>query len=128
MNLTPFIGVVMTLVIVMMVVAAPQAVISVPLSFLYGDEGYPQSMPEPVYVSLRQTGVIYVGSDPNDATTADWNSFEATLRAKTNGDKRRQIMIRADKEVPYADVLRLTDAINRFGYKNLVLVTESVEG
>lgn len=123
-NVTPFIDVMLVLLIVFMV-AAPLATVSLPL-VLSNQQPAPPATVEPVFVSLQDTGVINVGTQSAGETATDWRAFIATLDAKTGGNKNRQILIRADQKVRYADVMRLMDELNRAGYANRTLVTEDV--
>lgn len=117
----------LVLLIALMIVAAPRPVVSLPLDHPAGDDGYQTPAPEPVFVSLQNTGVIHVGTRSRGEIVSDWRSLEASVRDMTGGDKRRQIFLRADAQVAYADLVRLTDELkNRLGYANVVLVTEDV--
>lgn len=123
-NVTPFIDVMLVLLIVFMV-AAPLATVSLPLQ-LSNQQPSPPLAVEPIFVSLQDTGIINVGTESAGETSTDWRNLAAVLHAKTDGDKRRQLLIRADQRVRYADVMRLMDELNRQGYVNRTLVTEDV--
>lgn len=123
-NVTPFIDVMLVLLIVFMV-AAPLATISVPLDLANSERSDPLPLP-PVMVSLQDTGVINVGHPDTGEVAANWSNFLAVVDQKTGGDRNRQILIRADHKVPYAAVMRLMDELHRRGYRNKMLVTEDI--
>jgi biopolymer transport protein ExbD len=125
-NVTPFVDVMLVLLIIFMV-SAPLATISIPLDLPPPDPTeQPPDPVEPIFVSLQETGVINVGTVNTGEIQADWTTLADAVRQKTGGDVSRKIFIRADQKVIYADVMRLMDAIDQDGYKNKALVAEDV--
>ena len=125
-NVTPFVDVMLVLLIIFMV-SAPLATISIPLDLPPPDPNQQIVDPvEPVFVSLQDTGTINVGTQSTGEIEATFATLSAAVSEKTGGDKERKIFIRADQKVIYADVMRLMDAIDREGYKNKALVAEDV--
>ncbi len=122
-NVTPFVDVMLVLLIVFMV-AAPLATVSVPIDLSI--PGGPAVKTDPVFVSLQENGTINVGTQSSGETAANWATLGAALREKSGGDPTRRVMVRADQGVAYADVMRLMDALDRGGYKDKTLVTEDV--
>jgi len=126
MNVTPFVDVMLVLLIIFMV-SAPLATISIPLDLPPPSElEIPPDPIEPVFVSLQDTGVINVGTQQTGEIQADWKTLPSAIAQKTGGDRTRKIFIRADQKVIYADVMRLMDAIDEDGYKNKARVAEDV--
>jgi biopolymer transport protein ExbD len=123
-NVTPFVDVMLVLLIVFMV-AAPMATMAVPLDLLNNETPHQQVLP-PVFVSLQENGVINVGTQDTGEVASDWSRFLAVVEQKTGGDRSRQILIRADQNVPYASVMRLMELLHQRGYRNKMLVTEDV--
>jgi biopolymer transport protein ExbD len=124
-NVTPFVDVMLVLLIIFMV-AAPMATIGIPLDLNAPSPPQPVQIAEPVFVSLQDTGTINIGTEKSGETAADWSTLQAVLSQKTGGDLSRQIVVRADQKVRYADVMRLMDELHRRGYKNKMLVAEDV--
>jgi biopolymer transport protein ExbD len=125
-NVTPFVDVMLVLLIIFMV-SAPLATISIPLDLPPPDPNQQIIDPvEPIFVSLQDTGTINVGTQSTGEIEATFETLAAAVAEKTGGDKERKIFIRADQKVIYADVMRLMDAIDREGYKNKALVAEDV--
>lgn len=125
-NVTPFVDVMLVLLIIFMV-SAPLATISIPLDLPPPDPNQQIVDPvEPIFVSLQDTGVINVGTQSTGEIEATFATLSDAIQQKTGGDKERKIFIRADQKVIYADVMRLMDAIDHEGYKNKALVAEDV--
>lgn len=125
-NVTPFVDVMLVLLIIFMV-SAPLATISIPLDLPPPDPNQQIVDPvEPVFVSLQDTGTINVGTQSTGEIEATFATLSQAVNEKTGGDKERKIFIRADQKVIYADVMRLMDAIDHEGYKNKALVAEDV--
>jgi biopolymer transport protein ExbD len=124
-NVTPFVDVMLVLLIIFMV-SAPLATISIPLDL---PPPNPDSLPdpvEPVFVSLQEDGTINVGTQSTGEVKATWESLSVAVAEKTGGDKKRKIFLRADQNVVYSDVMRLMDAIDKEGYTEKALVAEDV--
>ena len=124
-NVTPFVDVMLVLLIIFMV-SAPLATISIPMDLPPPNEEAPPDPVEPVFVSLQDTGTINVGTPKTGEIQATWATLSDAIRQKTNGDRARKLFVRADQKVIYADVMRLLDAIDHEGYKNKALVAEDV--
>ncbi len=125
-NVTPFVDVMLVLLIIFMV-SAPLATISIPLDLPPPDPDQQIVDPvEPVFVSLQDTGTINVGTQSTGELEATFATLSDAINQKTGGNKERKIFIRADQKVIYADVMRLMDAIDHEGYKNKALVAEDV--
>ncbi len=125
-NVTPFVDVMLVLLIIFMV-SAPLATISIPLDLPPPSiTEQPPDPIEPVFVSLQDTGVINVGTQSTGEIQADLTNLSLAINQKTNGDRTRKIFLRADQKVIYADVMKLMDAIDKDGYKNKALVAEDV--
>jgi biopolymer transport protein ExbD len=124
-NVTPFVDVMLVLLIIFMV-SAPLATISIPLDLPPPSDVQEPDPIEPIFVSLQDTGTINVGTPNTGELQATWENLSDTIKQKTGGDLTRKIFIRADQKVIYADVMRLMDAIDQDGYKNKALVAEDV--
>ncbi|MEQ1753193.1 MAG: biopolymer transporter ExbD [Micropepsaceae bacterium] len=125
-NVTPFVDVMLVLLIIFMV-SAPLATISIPMDLPPPDPTeQPPDPIEPIFVSLQDTGTINVGTPKTGEIQATWETLSDAIKQKTNGDITRKIFVRADQKVIYADVMRLLDVIDHDGYKNKALVAEDV--
>jgi biopolymer transport protein ExbD len=115
-NVTPFIDVMLVLLIIFMV-AAPIATVDVPVD-LPGSTTEPSPRPElPVFLTVKPDLSLTVGDDP---TTLD--ALPATLAAATRGDKNQRIFLRADKIVSYGSVMEIMNRLRDAGYLKVALV------
>jgi biopolymer transport protein ExbD len=126
-NVTPFVDVMLVLLIIFMV-SAPLATISIPMDLPPPSDFPPQEEDplEPIFISLQDTGIINVGTPKTGEIQATWATLDEAIKEKSNGDTNRKIFVRADQKVIYADVMRLLDAIDQEGYRNRALVAEDV--
>jgi len=115
-NVTPFIDVMLVLLIIFMV-AAPLATVDINVD-LPGSTATAQPRPdEPVYVTLRTDLNLDIG---NDAVTRD--GLATALDAVTGGDRQQRIFLRADQAVPYGDLMDLLNQLRAAGYLSIALV------
>ena len=115
-NVTPFIDVMLVLLIIFMV-AAPLATVDVPVN-LPGSNAQPQvKPPQPVYLTLQADLTLSIG----DAPIAEEALAEALDRA-TEGNKEEVIFLRADETVDYGDLMALMNRLRSAGYLKLALV------
>lgn len=115
-NVTPFIDVMLVLLIIFMVVA-PLSTVDVPVE-LPVSAAHPAPKPDkPLYVTLKADLSLAVG---NDAVM--WNGLGSALDSQTGGDRNKRLFLRADKAVPYGELIRLMDALRAAGYLKVALV------
>ncbi|WEK03759.1 MAG: TonB system transport protein ExbD [Candidatus Devosia phytovorans] len=115
-NVTPFIDVMLVLLIIFMV-AAPLATVDINVD-LPSSNAVPQERPdEPVYVTLASDLTLNVN---NTAVTAE--GLAAALDDVTGGDREQRIFLRADQTVPYGDMMSLINGLRSAGYLKVGLV------
>jgi biopolymer transport protein ExbD len=124
-NVTPFVDVMLVLLIIFMV-AAPLATVNIKMDLPPPSDTSPPNPVEPIFVSLQDTGQIFIGTQSGGEQEATWATFRTVLSDKTGGDYKRKIFIRADQKVKYADVMKMMDEIQDSGYHELSLVAEDV--
>lgn len=114
-NVTPFIDVMLVLLIIFMV-AAPLSTVDLPVD-LPTSSAAPQPKPEkPTYVSIKADRTVAVGEAA--VTRAD---LVRTLDAMdTNRDRR--IFLRADRAVAYGDMMDVLEMLRASGYAKIALV------
>ncbi|ATA25554.1 TonB system transport protein ExbD [Brenneria goodwinii] len=115
-NVTPFIDVMLVLLIIFMV-AAPLATVDIRVD-LPASSAAPQPRPEkPVYLTVKADKQLYVGDD-----VVSEQSLAQALDATTSGDKETTIFFQADKSVDYETMMRVMDALRKAGYLKVGLV------
>jgi biopolymer transport protein ExbD len=115
-NVTPFIDVMLVLLIIFMVVA-PLSTVDVPVDLPVAD-AKPQPKPDkPVYVTIKSDLSLAVG---NDSVT--WADVRQAIDHATETDRRKRLFLRADKTVPYGELMRLMNELRAAGYLKVALV------
>lgn len=115
-NVTPFIDVILVLLIIFMV-AAPLATVDVNVD-LPGSTATPAPRPEtPLFLTLKDDLSLAIGND-----TVPRQVFAATLDGRTKGDKQARIFLRADKAVAYGDLMEAMNLLRGAGYLKIALV------
>ncbi|WOH67462.1 TonB system transport protein ExbD [Bradyrhizobium sp. BWA-3-5] len=115
-NVTPFIDVMLVLLIIFMV-AAPLATVDLGVD-LPASAVEPSPRPDqPVFVTVKPDLSVAVGDDviARDALTT-------TLDAATRGKKEERIFLRADKAVSYGDLMEVMNLLRNAGYLKIALV------
>jgi biopolymer transport protein ExbD len=122
-NVTPFIDVMLVLLIIFMV-AAPLATVDIQVN-LPAATAEPQPRPDkPLYITLRSDLSVSVGNEPISR-----DQLGAALEAETKGDKDTRIFLRADKGVPYGEVIEIMNLLRGSGFLKVALVgLEKVSG
>src|ERR1700712_2625818 len=117
-NMTPFIDVVLVLLIVFMV-AAPMMTVGVPLTRPQSKASPLNSDSKPVTLSIRQSGQIFLGEDE---LTDDTIVPKLTETSKAGFEER--VFVRGDKRVDYGRVAQVMAIVTGGGFKKVALVTE----
>ncbi|WP_114192307.1 TonB system transport protein ExbD [Edaphovirga cremea] len=115
-NVTPFIDVMLVLLIIFMV-AAPLATVDVRVD-LPASSSKPQPRPEkPVFLTVKADKQLYVGEQhvtPENLTSV--------LDQTTQADKQTTIFFQADKSVDYETLMSVMDTLRKSGYLKIGLV------
>lgn len=115
-NVTPFIDVMLVLLIIFMV-AAPLATVDVRVN-LPASTSAPQPRPEkPVYLSIKADNQLFIG---NDAVTPE--TLVDALVKQTEGNKETTIFFQADKSVNYETLMGVMDKLRQAGYLKIGLM------
>ncbi len=119
-NVTPFIDVMLVLLIIFMV-AAPLATVDINVD-LPTSTAAPQPRPdEPLYVTVQDDLSVSVGNEP-----VAHIDLKQALDRVTGGDKETRLFLRADREVAYGDLMNVMNLLRMAGYLKIALV--SLEG
>lgn len=117
-NVTPFIDVILVLLIIFMV-AAPLSTVDLPVD-LPTSSATPQKRPDkPIYVTISGDLVVALGETPVKRV-----DLVAALDAQpAEQGKDRRIFLRADKSVPYGEMMDVLERLRKGGYLKVALVT-----
>ncbi|MFT3763269.1 MAG: TonB system transport protein ExbD [Pseudoxanthomonas sp.] len=115
-NVTPFIDVMLVLLIIFMV-AAPLATVDVPVD-LPASTATPQPKDnDPIYLTVQADLSLSLNQDK---ITVD--QLPAKLEALSRGDHDERIFLRADQGVPYGELMATMNALRSAGYLKVALV------
>src|SRR3954463_16180119 len=115
-NVTPFIDVMLVLLIIFMV-AAPLSTVDLPVD-LPSSTATPQKKPDkPTYVSIRADLAVAIGE-----TMVKRVDLVGALDAAPEAAKDRFIFLRADRAVPYGDLMDVLEILRAGGYSKIKLV------
>lgn len=115
-NVTPFIDVILVLLIIFMV-AAPLSTVDLPIH-LPTSSATPQKKPDkPTYVSIKPDLTLAIGENPVKRT-----DLVSSLDAVADMSKDKYVFLRADKAVPYGELMGVMEILRAGGYSRIKLV------
>ena len=118
-NVTPFVDVMLVLLIIFMV-AAPMLTVGVPVELpRTAVDALPAEQEEPLTVTLTEDGRIMI-------QTSEVESGELLPRLRAIAAERsgNRVFLRADGAIPYGRVVQVMGALNAGGFANIGLVTD----
>ncbi len=115
-NVTPFIDVMLVLLIIFMV-AAPLATADVNINLPISNATPAQRPDQPVYVTVKPDLTLALGNQD----IAPGKLAEALAKA-TNNDREQRIFLRADKVVTYGDLMGVMNTLRENGYLKIALI------
>ncbi len=123
-NVTPFIDVMLVLLIIFMV-AAPLSTVDLPVD-LPSSTASPQKKPDkPLYVTIKADLAVALGETPVKRV----DLVRALDAAGEQPDHDRRIFLRADRGVPYGELMDVLEILRTGGYAKVALVAlEAVPG
>jgi biopolymer transport protein ExbD len=115
-NVTPFIDVMLVLLIIFMV-AAPLATVDIQVN-LPASTAEPQQRPDkPLFLTVKSDLTLALGNNP-----VPRDFLRGMLDAAAKGDKNTLIFLRADKAVPYGELMEVMNLLRTAGYLKVALV------
>ncbi len=115
-NVTPFIDVILVLLIIFMI-AAPLATVDVAVDLPSANAELAPRPDKPLFLTLKSD--LSLALD-NDAVARP--ALAASLDQATSGDKQQRLFLRADKTVPYGELMILMNELRAAGYLHVALV------
>ena len=119
-NVTPFVDVMLVLLIIFMV-AAPLATVSVEVDLPPAVAPPQQNPPKPVYISLQSSGRVYIG---DFETSLDAMGDDLKKNIGRRDPEKERIYIRGDSEVLYRDFMGVMNKLQDNGFYSVALVGE----
>jgi biopolymer transport protein ExbD len=115
-NVTPFIDVILVLLIVFMV-AAPLSTVDLPID-LPTSSAMPQKKPDkPTYVSIKPDLTLAIGENAVKRT-----DLVGSLDGIADMSKDKYVFLRADRAVPYGELMGVMEILRAGGYSRIKLV------
>jgi biopolymer transport protein ExbD/biopolymer transport protein TolR len=123
MNITPFVDVMLVLLIIFMV-AAPIATVSVPVDLPpVNPRAAPPPPVKPIYISIQKDGALSIGENRSDL-----DSFIPIVQRETHGDLQQRIMLRCDEAALYGKLVAVMNRLQAAGYNKVGLIAQDSSG
>ena len=117
-NVTPFVDVMLVLLIVFMV-TAPLLTVGVPVDLPETNADPITTPEEPLVISIDAAGKIYI-----QETEVTAENMVARLNAITGANAETRIYVRGDRSIAYGTVMQIMGLINQAGYRRVALLAE----
>jgi biopolymer transport protein ExbD len=116
-NVTPFIDVILVLLIIFMI-AAPLATVDISVDLPISNAQHQPRPDKPIFLTLKPDLSLTL----NNEQTVPRNALGAILDQATGGDREQRLFLRADKTVPYGEMMQLMNDLRSAGYLKIALV------
>lgn len=121
-NVTPFVDVMLVLLVVFMI-TAPLLTAGVKVDLPQSKAGEIADQDDkPLEISVTSEGKIFIGE-----TEVERKRLVNLLSAMTNNDPERRIFIRADQGLAYGQVMDVLGALNKAGFRKVALLSKPVQ-
>lgn len=121
-NVTPFVDVMLVLLIVFMV-TAPLLTVSIPIELPRTEAKQSAAESDPLYITIREDGVIFL-----QETQVTSEELVPRLRAISNEGYDRAIYIRGDGRIDWDTMAEVLASVSSAGFRKLQLVTDTRDG
>lgn len=115
-NVTPFIDVILVLLIIFMV-AAPLATVDVNVDLPASNAATAPRPDKPLFVTVKDDLSVAVGQN-----TVSSDALQQAIDQATGGDKEQRVFLRADRVVAYGDLMDVMNKLRMAGYLKIALV------
>jgi len=117
-NVTPFVDVMLVLLIIFMV-AAPLASVTVEVTLPDAVAKPSENPPKPVYISIQKNGSLYIGDFPTDIPSL---GSDLSKNIGKRDPTRERIFIRGDQDVLYSQFMAVMNQLQDNGYYSVALI------
>ena len=118
-NVTPMVDVMLVLLLIFMI-SAPLLTAGVPLQLPKTEASSLQDQTQPITVSVRADGRIFIGQ-----TETPFSGFADELRSAAGAAYSKPIYVRADGRAPYALVAQVMASLSQSGFTSIDLITDT---
>ena len=118
-NVTPFVDVMLVLLIVFMV-TAPLLTVGIPVDLPKVKASALTDQKDPLEITVKIGGEIYLGE-----SEVDVENLIPRLNAITELNKEARIYVRGDRVVAYGGIMEIMSLVNSAGYIKVALVTQN---
>ncbi len=118
-NVTPFVDVMLVLLIVFMV-TAPLLTVGIPVDLPKVKASALTDQKDPLEITVKIGGEIYLGE-----SRVDVDNLIPRLNAITELNKEARIYVRGDRVVAYGRIMEIMSLVNSAGYIKVALVTQN---
>jgi len=115
-NVTPFIDVILVLLIIFMI-AAPLATVDISVDLPVANAERSPRPDKPLFLTLKSDLSVTLDNDAINRA-----ALSAALDQATDGDKQQRVFLRTDKTVPYGELMALMNDLRSAGYLHVALV------
>jgi biopolymer transport protein ExbD len=115
-NVTPFIDVMLVLLIIFMV-AAPLSTVDIAVDLPVSTAKPQPREDKPLFLTIKSDLSLTLGNDPVPAP-----ALSQELERATSSDHNKRLFLRADKTVPYGELMRVMNLLRSAGYLKVALV------
>jgi len=124
-NVTPFVDVMLVLLIIFMV-TAPLLVTGVPVELPESRAHTLEQPEEPIEIAIDQSGTTFI--DGTQVAPSELPARLEEIAGAQDAAKPRQIMLRGDTSISYGQMMRVMGELNRAGLNSVSLVTTGSSG
>ena len=118
-NVTPFIDVMLVLLIIFMV-SAPLLTAGVPVELPKTEANAINDQNQPLTLSIRTDGTIFLGADE-----VPFSDLAPRMHALAGGDSSKPVYVRADGRAPYSVVAQVMASLSQSGFTSIGLLTDT---
>ncbi len=118
-NVTPFVDVMLVLLIVFMV-TAPLLTVGIPVDLPKVKANALTDQKDPIEITVKLDGNVYLGESVIEVET-----LVPKLNAITNQNTEARIYVRGDRAVGYGRIMEIMSMVNSAGYIKVALVAEN---
>jgi biopolymer transport protein ExbD len=115
-NVTPFIDVILVLLIIFMI-AAPLATVDVAVDLPTSNAVRQPRPDKPIFLTIKSDLSLAIGD-----SAVSRNALQSALDQLSNDDRGMRIFLRADRSVPYGELMEVMNALRTAGYLKIALV------